>query len=85
MLCVHVRECTCVQEPWRSIMAAIYARGVVVVRTAGNEGDPMAGHGLFYADGSTAPGALVLGGVSTATSAIDYVRPSSFSSYGPVS
>lgn len=30
-------------------MAALYARGIIVVRTAGNEGDPMAGQGLFYA------------------------------------
>jgi hypothetical protein len=37
------------QEPWASIMQAIYAKGIIVIRTAGNEGDPMAGQGLFYA------------------------------------
>ncbi|KAF8060294.1 vpr [Scenedesmus sp. PABB004] len=70
-------------EPWAGIMAALFARGVVVVRTPGNEGDPWGGQGLFYADGHTAPGALVVGGSTTASDDFNYVGPSAFSSWGP--
>lgn len=73
------------QEPWRSLMQKIYAKGIIVVRTAGNEGDPMGGQGLFYADGHTAPGALVVGGANTASNDLTNLGLSSFSSYGPVS
>jgi hypothetical protein len=41
--------CLLLQEPWRSIMQALYAKGILVIRTAGNEGNPVGGQGLFYA------------------------------------
>ncbi len=66
-------------------MAAVFARGIIITRTAGNDGSVDGGQGLFYADGHTATGALVVGGLNTASSDARYIGPSAFSSLGPVS
>lgn len=66
-----------------SVMRRAFSLGVLAVKSAGNAGEAF-GQGLFWADGFTGAGSIMVGAVDTSSGVVGRLPASAFSTYGPV-